>query len=762
MDVPGAATQGGPYTMPRITTADTTSGTTTAAQAARAMPLVGAALRGRPAPSRDTPGMTTAVQAARAMPLVGAALRGRPAQQPPVPVFRSSVNLTLVDVVVRDRSGAVVRGLKADDFELLEDGVRQQIVTFSFEDITTTAAPVENASTLSAAAAAARATTSSAAAPAAAPAKPAAAAPAAAAEDEPSHPLTSEEVAGHRVITLVFDTASMQTDEVQKAVESAVAWVDDKMTPADLVAVASIGSSLQVLTDFTSSKERVRSVLSAFSAADGTAFAAVDASTAATDEAAQTATDDTVAVDQSAQELDMFNNDVRLRALRTLAEALQPIQQKKAILYFSSGMQRSGTDNQVELRAAVNAANRANVSIYPVDARGLQAVIPGGSAREGSRGGRGAFSGANVAGQFSRLADEQETLTSLASDTGGTAFTDTNDFGEAFSRVERDISSYYILGFASTNANKDGRFRRLTVRVKNHGSVRVDAKAGYYADRDFAHTARSDREVQLQEQLSTPIPATDVPLFVTAGWFRLAPDKYYVPISLAVPGTAVTASKDKATLDVAGFIRDERGFPVGRIRDTVTVPPAGSETLAARQVLYQTGVTLPPGRFSVKIVVRENAGGRMGTFETSIVVPELKQAPVKISSVVIGTQLQSVGARKTASPLARDGIELVPNLTHIVGRDQKLYFYYEVYDPTAENGAPQVQTNLTFYRGKAKVFETPVVERTRVDAADRRAAVFQFEVPGGSLTPGLYTCQVSIIDAVSGRFAFPRLQMYVR
>src|SRR5262249_52605747 len=157
-----------------------------------------------------------------------------------------------------------------------------------------------------------------------------------------------------------------------------------------------------------------------------------------------------------------------------------------------------------------------------------------------------------------------------------------------------------------SNTSRDGRFRRLTVRLRNRPGLRVEAKTGYYADRDFAHTAKGDREFLLMEQLAAPIPATDVPVFVTAGWFRLAADKYYVPISLAVAGTAVPVearsgapSKDKATLDVAGFIRDERGFPVGRIRDTLTVPPAGGDGLASRQVLYQTGVTLPPGRFSL-------------------------------------------------------------------------------------------------------------------------------------------------------------------
>jgi len=319
------------------------------------------------------------------------------------------------------------------------------------------------------------------------------------------------------------------------------------------------------------------------------------------------------------------------------------------------------------------------------------------------------------------------------------------------------------------NSDRDGRYRRITVRLKNR-DVKVEAREGYYADRDFSHTARGDREIQLQEQLSMQIPATDVPLFVTAGWFRMAADRYYVPVSISVPGSAIPTqppkpqekAPDKITLDIAGYIRDERNAPVGRIRDTMTVPPASADGLSARQVLYQTGVTLPPGRFSIKVVVRENSTGQMGTFETKLVVPELKQAPVKLSSVVLSTQLQPAGARKSASPLIRDGVELVPNLTHIVSRGQKLYFYYEVYDPAQDAGMPQVRTSLAFYRGRVKVFETPVVERTSIDAADRHAEVFQFEVPAASFRPGLYTCQINVVDEVSSKFAFPRIEMYVR
>ena len=685
------------------------------------------------------------------------AQQAQQAQQPGPPgqpVFRSTVNLILVDVVVRDRRGAIVKGLTRDDFQVVEDGKPQQILTFAYEEIERTAQPIERASLLAGSAPGAAAPRVT--APAGTPAAPVSASPAT--------PLTSEDVAGRRLLTLLFDTSSMQPEDVQKATDEAIKWVDEKMSPSDLVAVATIGSSLQILSDFTSDKEQVSAVLRSFSAADGTAFAAVDSSTQASDETSAAATDDSVTTDVSAQELDTFNNDVRLRALKTLAEALAPIQQKKAILYFSSGMQRNGTDNQVELRAAVNAAVRANVTIYPIDSRGLQAVVPGGSARQGSRGGLSAFTGSAVTSQFTQLAAQQETLTTLASDTGGTAFLDSNDFGEAFNKVTTDISSYYILGYASTNPDRDGRYRRISVRLKNKGDVKIEAREGYYADRDFTHTAKGDREVQLQEQLSMQIPATDVPLFLTAGWFRLAADRYYVPVSISVPGSAVPRGKpnEKLTLDVAGFIRDERNFPVGRIRDTMTVPPASADGLGARQVLYQTGVTLPPGRFSIKVVVRENSTGQMGTFETKVVVPELKQATVKVSSVVLSTQLQNAAGRKSASPLVRDGIELVPNLTHIVSRNQKLYFYYEVYDPAQDGGVPQVRTSLAFYRGRVKVFETPVVERTEIDSTDRHAAVFQFEVPASSFKPGLYTCQINIVDEVSGKFAFPRLEMYVR
>jgi VWFA-related protein len=681
---------------------------------------------------------------------------GLSAQQTPAPAFRSNVSVVVVDVVVRDASGAIVRGLTAADFELREDNRPQTIRSFDFEEVTTAPAPAAPPPPLLSAAAAAATVVPTASPPAVA-------------------PVRREDLAGRRLLVLLFDLSSMQPEDVDRAGRAAVEYVDQQMTGSDLVAVASIDTTLEVLSDFTADRDAVKRALATFTAVDGVAFDTPAAETAATDEAG--------AAGAASAEYDLFNNDARLRAIKTLSDALAPIEQKKAILYFSSGMTRSGSDNQVELRAATSAAVRANVSLYPVDTRGLQAVVPGGDATRASAFGTNAFSGRAMNRQFDQLMASQETLQTLAADTGGRAFTDSNDFGDAFTQVIRDTSAYYLLGYSTTNDVKDGRYRRISVRVKRPG-LKLEHRAGYYAERDFAHTGRQDRERALQEQLAAAVSATDVPVYFSAGWFRLAPDRYFVPLSVAVPGTALSRGRGASDttdargrgasdppqgpaasneLDILGVVRDEQGRTVGRIRQTVTLS-ADAGGGPVKSVLYQSGLTLPPGRFSAKVVVRDNANGAVGSFESGVFVPDLRRAPLKVSSVTLSTQLRPAqGRQRGENPLVRDGVEMLPSLTHVVDRAQRMYFYYEVYDPETPAGqAPSIKTSLAFYRGAVKVFETPLVERTELDAPDRRAAIFQFEMPAAGFQPGLYTCQVNVVDDVAGRFTFPRLAVYFR
>ena len=190
-------------------------------------------------------------------------------------------------------------------------------------------------------------------------------------------------------------------------------------------------------------------------------IAGADLASAAAQEGEAGATEDTGAAwTPDDTEFNVFNTDRRLEALRSIAAALSHVEQKKSLIYISSGMDRTGVENQSELRAAVNAAVRANLSIYTMDIRGLQALVPGGEAQSASLRGVSAYSGASTMNALNSNFTSQETLVTLAGDTGGRAYLDSNDFSKVFAGVQQDTSTYYMPGYHSTNLARDGRYRR--------------------------------------------------------------------------------------------------------------------------------------------------------------------------------------------------------------------------------------------------------------------------------------------------------------
>jgi VWFA-related protein len=679
--------------------------------------------------------------------LLGSSL---PAQQQADYTFRVQTDLVLVNVTVRDKNGNFVRGLKPGDFTILEDNKPQKVVSFDVEDIDAVANQnVAQTKPLSS--------------PLAQPANPAEAAPAATTG-------AGNQFKDRRLIVLFFDLSAMEPDEIDRAVTSAEHYVDTQMAPADLVSIVSLGSALLVNQDFTADHDLLKKQLQAFSTGSGQGFEeGTTGTTEGTPDTGQAFTaDDT--------EYNIFNTDRRLEALRSVAEKLSHLDQKKSLIYFSSGMDRTGIENQSELRAATNAAVRANLAIYTMDLRGLQALVAGGEAQNASLRGTSAYSGQATISALNSNFTTQETLVTLASDTGGRAFLDSNDFGQVFKGVQQDTSTYYLVGYRSTNPARDGRYRRISVKVNTPG-VKVDFRRGYYAPADYKHSTKEDKELQLQEELASELPTTDLPLYLNTAYFRLEANKFYIPISLVVPGSEIpftrSSDRDKATLDVIGVVTDGQHHAVTQIRDTVNLAVNTASEVQKKNVQYDTGLSLPPGKFHLKFVVRENQTGRMGSFETDLEVPDLKTQPLKMSSIVLASQLEPAKKGSTLSPLVRDGSEIIPNVTHVFSSGQHLRLYYEVYDParagapgTPEAGAAKpgihLLSNVAFFRGKTKVFESSLVELTDLNARDRKAGVFQLELSLSSLKPGFYTCQVNVIDDAAGLFLFPRLALLIR
>jgi VWFA-related protein len=666
--------------------------------------------------------------------------------------------LVLVNVVAHDKKGNLVRDLKKGDFTVFEDGKKQEISTFDFENVDELAT-----------AGAAEAMVSGAAGPGTLLAKKTA---------------PSLDARDRRLILLFFDFSAMDPEQIERSVDAAKKFVDTKMQPADLMALVSLATNMRVDLDFTDDKTKLLAALTAYHSGQGQGFenGASGSAEGAAETSGAFSADDT--------DFNTFSADRKLLALQSLMQALGKLPQKKSLIYFSNGISQSGVDNQSALRAATAAAVKANVSIYSLDIRGLQAFPPGGEAQSASLHGQSAYSGASVLNDLSGNAASQETLSTLSSDTGGKAFFDSNDFSGVFSQVQKDSSAYYVLGFTSNNPLKDGKFRRLKVQV-NRSDLKLDFRAGYYAGRDFEHLNRADREQQLEDELDAQLPRVDVPLYAGAAYFRQDDAHYYLAVSLVIPGSQIPfvteKDKDNATIDIIGEALGGGKLRVGQLRDTVKLAVESTQQVRRKNVQYNTGFVLAPGSYHLKFVIRENQTGRMGSFETDVQIPDLRKMPLKMSSVVLSSLRAPVTNKKNgANPLVRDQMELVPNITHVFTPDQHLYLQYEVYDAAkGKNPAPpaaasqngtakdapaakppkdsiRVFTSIEFLQGATKIYESKPVVASQVTAPERKAVIFQMDLPLQALKPGLYLCQVNVIDDVAGSFSFPRLPLLIR
>ena len=646
-----------------------------------------------------------------------------------------NANIVLTNVVVRDKkTGAVVKGLKASDFTIFEDKKPQKIISFDYQNVDEAAVLAEKST------ASGKATVADLL--------------------ERNFAASPKELKDHRLIVLFFDLSSMQDEDIDRAVEAATKYVKTQMQPADLVALVSMSTALTMDQDFTSNKEALLRGLGRYNGTDETGFAngGTGSTSGTADDASSFASDDT--------EYNSLNTDRELLAIRTIAKSLERVDQRKSMLYFSGGLTRNGIENQASLRAATNEAAKANMAIYSVDTRGLQALPPVGDASSGSLRGNSAYSGAAATAQLSSNFGSQETLDTLSMDTGGKAFFDSNDFAPAFQQVQHDTEAYYILGFRSTNQRQDGSYRHLTVKL-NREDVKLEFRPGYYAGADFQHQKTEDREEALTEQMRSDLPATDVAVYLQALYFMSGKGLYFIPVDVIVPGSQIPfvkgGDREKATLDFVGQVKDAQGIVVGNVRQTVKLAVDAAAEVKRKNIQYSTGFTLASGKYHLKFVVRENQTGNMGSFETDIQVPDLKKAPLKMSSVVVASQRTPNTDKHATSPLVRDGLQWVPNVAHVFRQNQHLYFLYEVYDPAkakdVKGSAVKLLTNIEFVSNGTKVYETPLVTVVALNDPERGAAVFQFDVPLAQLKPGTYICQVNVIDDAGGSFMFPRLAL---
>ena len=664
--------------------------------------------------------------------------------------FKTTAQLVVETVTVKDKNGKAIEGLTKNDFAVTEDNVPQSVAFCEFEKF----------DDIDVGELKRRADADT--------------APAAPAADKPKvDSVTAMQIMpeapgdiryrNRRMIALYFDMSAMPQADQFRAQAAAVKFIHSKMQPADLVAIISYSDGVHVLQDFTDDRTQLEQVVNKLFIGDALGFD----ETTSDDSTADTGT----AFGEDDSEFDLFNTDRQLAALQTTVRMLSALNEKKVLVYFASGLNLNGTDNQAQFQATVNAAARANVTFFTVDARGLVASAPLGDATHGSPGGAGMYNGASALAFQGNFQKSQDTLYALATDTGGKALLDNNELSTGIVNAEQAISSYYIIGYYSKNEALDGKFRRIKVTYLGDASAKVDYRQGYWAGKTFNKFTTADKERQLQDALMLGDPITDLTIAMEINYFQLNSAEYYTPVVFKIPGSELALAKrggaEKTIIDFIGEVKDEYNTTVSNIREIVD-KKLSDETvaqLAKQPIQFQTAFTLLPGTYTIKVLARDDVTGRIGTYMQKFVIPNLNKElqRIPISTVVLSGQRQPLssalytskdkGAGQSVSPLIQDGMQLIPSVNRVFSKSRDMYVYLQAYERGATATQPLVAF-VSFYRGQSKAFETPPLFVTDGLDPKSKAVPLKFSLALGKLQPGKYNCQVSVLDAAGNRGAF--------
>jgi VWFA-related protein len=683
--------------------------------------------------------------------------------QPATYTLTVKSQLVVETVTAKEKSGKFIGGLSAKDFLVTEDGVQQKIRFCEHESLPEKADPL----------------------------------PVRSADDEkitvyhrlartgiaaegPANADGASKYQGRRLLALYFDMTAMRPDDQLRALTAAQKFIRTQMTSADLVSILRYsGGSVDVLQDFNADRDRLLSILETMIVGEG------QGSQDSVDDASSA--DTGAAFGQDDSEFNIFNTDRQLSALQTTAKMLASMNEKKSLIYFASGLRLNGVDNQAQLHATVDAAVRAGVTFWPVDARGLVAGAPMGDATQGSPGNQGMYTGAAAQAVTNNFQQSQDTMYSLAADTGGKALFDNNDLARGIVQAQHAITDYYIIGYYTSNTAPNGRFRKVKISMNNGMEATLDYRQGYYANKEFAHFTEADKERQLEDALMLGDPVTDLTVAMEINYFQLNRAEYYIPMVVKIPGHELVLAKklgaEHTLIDFVYEVKDELGgITVTNVRDSVNIKlnDTTAADLARQPIEYDTGFTLTPGRYSIKFLARDDETGRIGTYQTSFLIPnlnkELKRVP--ISSVVLSSQkvdardaLYNVNHGKeaakndAANPLVQAGGKLIPSVTRVFSTDRELHVYLQAYEgaPAAAAGAAPVATEpvplvafVSFYKDQKLAFESPSIAAKPIPGSRLGTVPLRFDIGMGGLAPGTYDCQVSVLDPAQHRVAFWR------
>jgi len=641
-----------------------------------------------------------------------------PAAEQPQVTFRVEVNYVEVDAFVTDAQGNPVNTLTKDDFDLYEDGKRQEVAAFSLVNI-----PIERSER-----------------------------PLFAAAPVEADVQTNEHVEG-RIYLILLDDLHTDVTRTPRVKAAARRFIQQNFGTNDMAAVVFTGRSGDG-QDFTNNPRLLSAAIEKFSGRK------LRSATLNRIEAATVNPESGVL--EPGQDIDQMDRAFRARSMaasvKKLAEFMAGVRgRRKAMLLIGEGVdydifqatgQLGATASSVLLDThdAVAAATRGNLSIYAIDPRGL--ANPADELIEVA----GGIGDANIQSTQESMRLSQDSLRVLASSTGGFAAVNRNDFDSAFDRIVAENSSYYMLGFYSTNERRDGRYRKLEVRIKRPG-LRVRNRSGYYEARGrapsqpVASASPTALSPAVAGALGSPLPMSGVPIKVFAAPYKgTAPDAA-VALAFEVDVRNLDFVEKDGTfneqVEVAYTALNSNGkaFPGERHTVSLAMKPDTYERVKTRGLRVLSQISLPPGRYQVRVAAG-NRSGKAGSVVYDLEVPDFSKEAFSMSGVSLTAS--SSGQTPTIKPKdpLGDFLPGPPTTVREFDKGDLLVLFTEFYE-NARGTAHQLDFKAELRAEGGRVVQQVTDERSSGELQGSSGGYgFTARLPLDAVDPGLYVIHV--------------------
>ena len=658
--------------------------------------------------------------------------QSQPPQQPPI-TFRAEVNYVEVDTRVLDQQGKFVGDLKPEDFQVFEDGKPQKVTAFSLVNI-----PVERVER-----------------------------PLFASKPIEPDVRNNMQAADGRIYVIMLDdyhTAALRSQRVKLAARQ---FIERYVGANDLAAVVHTSGRGDAGQEFTTSQTRLLRAVDKFMGRK------LNSSTMNMVDDVQRRAGTPAAGDPAADIDDKergFNARNALDSIRNVATYLGNIHgRRKAIVFFSEGIDydinNMFSDQVTEAQTVMDAtrdmiaaATRANVVVYAVDPRGLGAEFQDLASIQSFP--DDTSLGLGMSSIFNEVRLSQDSLRVMGEETGGFAVVNQNNFRDAFQRIVDDNSSYYVMGYYSTNDRRDGRFRKIEVKLSNKPGLTVRARKGYVAPRGKApeapKTTANGPSLELKDAMESPLPLTGLPLALTAAVFKGPAPKGSVVISTFIVGSGLPFADNggmmKNDLEVLSVATDDKGkaFPTDRSTVNLNMKPDTAKRVSATGLRVIQSLELNPGRYTLRVAVREANTRKAGSVSFDLEVPDFSKSPLTMSDIALTSALS--GAAPTIRP--KDPLEkLLPgplSAYREFATMDEIALFTEVYDNIKQ--PHKVEINATVKaEGGNPVYSTREERNSSELAGSAGGYGFLARFPLKSFAPGLYVLRVEAISQIGDR-----------